>query len=126
MKNIFIPATLAALGMLAILLTPAVHAADQPKVPFTFAKGMQLYRNNCASCHGQWIEGTKSGPPLFHQYYVPSHHPDAAFYRAALKGVRAHHWKFGDMPAITTVTREDMDAIVPFLRWLQKEKGLYR
>lgn len=60
-----------------------------------------------------------------HGFYKPSHHGNAAFYRATLQGVRAHHWQFGDMPKVEGVTAEDMDSIVPFIRWLQQEKGLY-
>jgi hypothetical protein len=60
-----------------------------------------------------------------HGFYKPSHHGDPAFYRAAMKGVQAHHWKFGNMAPVNGITRKDMDSIVPFIRWLQKEKGLY-
>ena len=60
-----------------------------------------------------------------HGFYKPSHHGDAAFYRAALKGVRAHHWNFGDMPPVAGAQTQDLDAIVPYIRWLQKEKGIY-
>lgn len=96
-----------------------------PKVPFQYALGMQHYGNMCAGCHGKWGEGSKQGPPLMHPFYKPSHHADAAFYRAALQGVKAHHWQFGDMPPIKGATQKDLDAIIPFIRWLQREKGVY-
>ena len=99
--------------------------ADQPKVPFKHAKGNKLYQDNCAICHGKALEGSKQGPPLIHGFYKPSHHADRTFYRAALKGVQAHHWPFGDMPPIQGITKEDMDSVVPFIRWFQQEKGLY-
>ena len=99
--------------------------SSQPKVPFKFAVGKAKYQENCSGCHGRWLEGTKQGPPLMHGFYKPSHHGDPSFYRAALNGVRAHHWEFGDMPKIDGVTKRDMDKIVPFIRWLQQEKGLY-
>lgn len=100
-------------------------ASNQPKVPFKFAVGKKKFQENCSSCHGKWMEGTEQGPPLLHGFYKPSHHGDPSFYRAALKGVRAHHWNFGDMPKVEGITRKDMDQIVPFIRWFQQEKGLY-
>jgi len=100
-------------------------AKSSPKVPFIYSVGVNKYQANCSGCHGQWLEGTKQGPPLLHPFYKPSHHADAAFYRAASNGVRAHHWKFGNMPPVTGVTRTDMDKIIPFIRWFQKENGVY-
>lgn len=100
-------------------------ASNPPNVPFKFAIGKKKFQENCSSCHGEWMEGTEQGPPLLHGFYKPSHHGDPSFYRAALKGVRAHHWNFGNMPKIEGITRNDMDQIVPFIRWYQQEKGLY-
>lgn len=100
-------------------------ASSQLKVPFKFAVGKKKYQENCSSCHGMKLEGSKQGPPLIHGFYKPSHHGDPAFYRAALKGVRAHHWKFGNMPKIAGITRRDMDRVIPFIRWFQQAKGLY-
>jgi len=109
-----------------ITLTDVNAAAPAaPNVPFQHALGQQKYQQKCSGCHGLWGDGSKLGPPLMHPFYKPSHHPDAAFYRAALRGVRAHHWEFGDMPPISGVTREDMDTIIPFIRWLQHDKGIY-
>ena len=99
--------------------------ANQPKVPFKYAVGYKKYQEFCSGCHGKWLDGTKQGPPLVHGFYKPSHHGDAAFYRAALNGVRAHHWKFGNMPPVNGVSRKDMDFVVPFIRWFQQAKGLY-
>ena len=98
---------------------------SEPNVPFKFSVGVKKYHESCASCHGKWLQGTNSGPPLLHGFYKPSHHNDASFYRAALNGVTAHHWNFGNMPRIEGITTEDMDKIVPFIRWLQQERGLF-
>lgn len=89
------------------------------------AKGKNLFIKNCSSCHGQDLKGSKVGPPLLHQYYESSHHGDMAFYMAAKNGVRAHHWQFGDMPAIPTVTGEDMGHIVAFIRDEQRKVGIH-
>ena len=113
-----------------LVTMPPIFAAEKSvssslNVPFKYAVGKRKYQENCSSCHGTWMEGTKNGPPLLHGFYKPSHHNDSAFYRAALKGVPAHHWKFGDMPKVEGDTVRDMDRIVPFIRWFQQEKGLY-
>jgi hypothetical protein len=94
------------------------------KVPFQHGLAKNLYEESCASCHGTWGKGTDKGPPLMHRLYVASHHGDAAFYRAALSGARAHHWKFGDMEAVPGITREKMDRIIPYIRWLQQKNGI--
>lgn len=96
-----------------------------PRVPFKYAVGMNKFRTLCSSCHGKWAEGSEQGPPLLHNFYVPSHHSDSAFYSAALEGVRAHHWKYGDMPKVEGATTKDVEKIVPFVRWLQQANGIY-
>jgi hypothetical protein len=60
-----------------------------------------------------------------HAFYKPSHHENSSFYRAVRNGVKAHHWKFGDMPPVTGLTPEDVAKLLPFIRWLQKENGIY-
>lgn len=99
-------------------------ANDAIKVPFKYAKGVKLFSEHCSICHGKALEGSTTGPPLLHPFYKESHHSDSAFYRAALKGVTAHHWEFGNMPPVKNMTIEKMDSIIPFIRWYQKEKGL--
>ena len=102
------------------------YSADNPpKVPYKYAVGMKKFRTLCSGCHGKWGNGNNQGPPLMHGFYKPSHHGDPSFYRAALKGVRAHHWRFGDMPTVSGATRKDVGAILPFIRWLQRENGIY-
>jgi hypothetical protein len=49
----------------------------------------------------------------------------SAFQRAAAQGVRAHHWEFGNMPKIESVTPADVDQITQYVRWLQKQAGVY-
>jgi len=101
-----------------------VNIAKKTKVPFLFVKGAKLYNQNCSICHGGALQGTKQGPPLLHPFYKASHHGNSAFYRAALKGVRAHHWEFGDMPPVKGMTVTKMESIIPYIRWFQKENGL--
>ena len=113
---------------LSLFLLPAsLHAASGEsgfKVPFQYGLGKTLFDENCTSCHGAWGKGADKGPPLMHRFYIASHHGDAAFYRAALTGTRAHHWNFGDMPAVEGMTREKMDKIIPYVRWLQQKSDI--
>jgi len=96
-----------------------------PNVPFKFGAGMELFRDKCSACHGKWGGGTDQGPPLMHAFYKPSHHDNSSFYRAIRNGVKAHHWKFGNMPPVAGLTPEDAEKVLPFIRWLQQENGIY-
>ena len=117
------------LGLLVagLLLAQAALAADPPvpKPQEALAKGEALYTTNCSACHGAGARGTAKGPPFLDKIYEPNHHADIAFYRAPEMGVRAHHWKFGDMPKIPGVTRDDLTHIIPYIRWLQKQAGIF-
>jgi len=108
--------------------TAAGATADQPSspdpglaAPPELAQGEALYSAKCASCHGQGAMGTDKGPAFLHPVYVASHHPDEAFSIAALVGVQAHHWRFGDMPPVDGVTQADVLQIVAYVRWLQQQ-----
>ena len=94
-------------------------------VPAAHAAGARLFAESCLSCHGEAALGTDVGPPLVHIYYEPNHHGDAAFILAAERGVRAHHWSFGDMPPVPAVSRDEVMAIVGYVRWLQREAGVW-
>ena len=93
--------------------------------PVELRGGEQKFAAKCSACHGAGGIGTNQGPPLVHKIYEPNHHGDAAFQRAAAAGVKAHHWKFGDMPKVDGVTTEDVDQIVKYVRWLQKQAGIF-
>ena len=99
-------------------------AVKTPKIPFKFGLGVKKFRDICSKCHGVWGGGTDQRPPLMHPFYKESHHGDPAFYNAALKGVKAHHWKFGDMPRVEGATSKDVAQIIVFVRWLQKENNI--
>lgn len=86
--------------------------------------GKPLYEKNCASCHGPDLKGTDKGPPFLHRVYEPSHHGDAAFQLAARNGVRAHHWKFGDMQPVPGLTPDDVTHITAFIRARQRQVGI--
>lgn len=96
-----------------------------PALSEASVKGQAVFRDNCSQCHGGKAQGTQQGPPLIHKYYEPNHHADGAFYRAATHGVISHHWRFGNMPPIRTVTTEDMSKIISFVREVQKANGIF-
>jgi len=94
-------------------------------VPAEFQRGAELFRATCVVCHGEAALGTDRGPPLVHPVYEPGHHADAAFVLAVVRGVRAHHWRFGDMPPQPRLSRFEVEEIVGYVRWLQREAGVY-
>ena len=112
-----------------LLLMPLVgaelRAAEKIKIPFHLGQGQFLYDKYCSSCHGIDLTGSDKGPPLIHPFYKPSHHGDEAFYRAALEGVRQHHWEFGDMQPVMGMTPKKMDKLMPYVRYYQQQKELY-
>jgi len=88
--------------------------------------GKLAFQSNCLACHGENAVGQKGvAPPLIHKIYEPSHHGDESFQRAISVGVRAHHWKFGNMPAIEGLTRGDVKAIIAYVRELQAANGIF-
>ncbi|MBV7409406.1 cytochrome c [Maritimibacter sp. DP1N21-5] len=100
-------------------------AVSVPELDGQAAEGRLVYVANCAGCHGPNAGGLEgAGPPLVHKIYEPSHHGDMAFYLAAVQGVRAHHWDYGDMPPVTGVTEAEVASIVSFVRALQRENGI--
>lgn len=105
-------------------LSWAACAKQESAVPAELQSGEAKFRSNCARCHGEAGAGTNQGPPLVHKIYEPSHHGDPAFQRAVANGVRAHHWQFGDMPKIEGVTPEDVEQVVRYIRWLQRQAGI--
>ena len=90
-----------------------------------FGKGEMLFNSHCARCHGSRAVGTDQGPPLVAKVYEPSHHGDASFHLAAQNGVRAHHWSFGDMPRIEGVSAAEVEEIIGYVRWVQRQAGVF-
>ncbi|PSJ44967.1 c-type cytochrome [Zobellella taiwanensis] len=97
---------------------------DMPHGRTLSAQGQATYGEYCASCHGADLRGTPKGPPFIHKVYEPSHHGDEAFYRAAANGVRAHHWRFGDMPPVEGISRDEVSDIIGYVREQQRQNGI--
>lgn len=97
-----------------------------PELTETAKQGQQLFNANCAQCHGRNAAGQNGvAPPLVHKFYEPSHHGDISFHRAAKFGVRAHHWRFGNMPPVEGIKDDDVSKIVAYVRELQRANGIH-
>jgi len=107
--------------------SPGIDKVDV-KVPVTLSavaiEGKELFEENCAACHGDNAGGSDQGPSFISSIYRPAHHSDQAFVLAALTGVRAHHWKFGNMPKQPQVTQAQVLRITQYIRELQRENGV--
>ncbi len=103
---------------IALVLVPAAFSEQEQM-------GKRAYDAVCAACHGKNAQGKQGvAPPFVHKIYEPNHHGDMAFVLAAQNGVRAHHWKFGNMPPVKGVTQGDVQNIVAYVRALQRENGI--
>lgn len=96
----------------------------QAEVPVEFAAGEQAFQTNCMVCHGERGLGTEQGPPLINIIYEPSHHADMSFFMAVNRGVQSHHWNFGNMPPLPNVSNEEIQQIVAYIRYLQRQVGI--
>ena len=87
--------------------------------------GKRGFEAKCAVCHGLNAVGQNGvAPSLVDNIYRPGHHSDMAFVVAAKLGVRAHHWKFGNMPPVKGLTDADVKYIARYIRELQRENGV--
>ena len=87
-------------------------------------EGKKLFEANCMACHGKNAAGTEQGPPFINNIYRSNHHADQAFVLAAMRGVRSHHWRFGNMPPQPQVTSYEVLKIVRYVRELQRANGI--
>ncbi len=95
-----------------------------PALSAVAAEGGKLFEANCVACHGRNAAGSEQGPPLVHKIYEPGHHADMSFFRAVGRGVKAHHWPFGDMPPVPGLAGDDVRKIVTYVRELQAANGI--
>ena len=118
-------------GVLVIVVKSADWMASEGDVDITVPvlsdvaqRGQTLFETNCATCHGVNAAGGQGGPPLIHKIYNPGHHGDVAFLMAVRRGVRQHHWRFGNMPPQRQVSDVQVADIVRFVRELQVANGI--
>ena len=126
--TLIIFAAAVAIGLAIAYWPRGTGGSVEVTLPASFSQqaqaGRQLFENNCQTCHGVNGTGTANGPPLIHKIYEPSHHSDRSFHRAVRDGIRAHHWQFGDMPAIEHVEPKQVDSIIVYVRELQRANGI--
>jgi len=113
------------LGLVLISLPIAAYAAGPERALGALKNGEAIFNSKCAKCHGMKGAGTDKGPPLVHKIYEPNHHGDMSFYLAVERGVRSHHWPYGDMQKVDGVSRDDVGDIIAYIRDLQKKAGIY-
>jgi len=133
MKRQMLAARLALLGA-SLWSTSGDNAAaeqlspDRVKLPAmtpVLNLGKLSYDAKCAQCHGLNIAGTDKGPTFLHRVYHPNHHADGAFFLAPKRGVRAHHWRFGNMPPVKDISDNQIKAIIAYVRAVQQANGIF-
>jgi len=113
-----------ALALALAALAACGDSSDRAALDATDAgRGVELYAANCASCHGSDLRGTDRGPSHLSIVYEPDHHGDDSFRSAIARGARAHHWNFGDMPAVGGLDDDEVDSIIAFIRSEQEREG---
>ena len=106
--------------------TPADSGSPSgPVLSETALQGESVFNANCSLCHGVNVAGTTQGPTLIDRIYHPGHHADLSFRFAVNQGVRAHHWRFGDMPSVPNVTESEVEQIICYVRELQRFHGIF-
>ena len=95
-----------------------------PELSAVAQSGRLAFDRSCSACHGVHAAGSAKGPALVHRVYHPRLHADSAFDLAIRRGVRSHHWSFGDMPPQPEVTATDRANITRYVRELQKANGI--
>ena len=95
-----------------------------PELSVEAQAGKRAFDLYCARCHGESAAGGPAGPPLVHHTYRAAHHADVAFELAVRRGVRAHHWRFGDMPPEPGVARVEIVQITRYVRELQRANDI--
>ena len=89
------------------------------------SQGEELFNANCSVCHGVNAAGTDQGPPLIDRIYHPGHHPDFSIRNAVSKGVQQHHWVFGNMAPIASVSPNEVEKIICYIRETQLANGIF-
>ena len=105
---------------------PQAVASGPAELSESARQGETVFNTNCAQCHGPEAAGTNLGPTFIDRIYHPGHHGDAAFHLAVVRGVRQHHWTFGNMLPVPGVSEAQVDQVVCYVRHLQRTAGIYK
>lgn len=98
----------------ALLASAAVACGNDANDRAGADRGGAIYGANCASCHGEALEGTTRGPSLVDPVYDDI--TDADVRNAVRNGVEETHWEFGPMPATGGLSDAQIDEVLVFLR----------
>jgi hypothetical protein len=85
----------------------------EPKMTQRLKLGKFNHHTYCASCN------------FISRIYHPGHHGDKSFYIAAKRGVRAHHWPFGNVKPVRGVSDVQITTIAEYVRAIQQANGLF-
>ena len=100
-------------------------SVTRPALSDTALAGESLFNAKCSLCHGANAAGTTQGPPLVDRVYEPGHHPDVSIRVAVRQGVRQHHWQFGNMPPVPSISEDDVEKIICYVREMQRANGIF-
>ena len=134
------PATVASLLFVVVALLALVACGETPAprdpapraiagpadLSETARQGKTVFDTNCAQCHGPEATGTNLGPSFIDRIYHPGHHGDAAFHLAATRGVRQHHWNFGNMLPVPGVSETQVGQVICYVRHLQLTNNIFK
>lgn len=116
---------LSAAAAVLLITASGLRAETESQTVDAISRGEAVFAAHCVKCHGEKATGTDKGPPLVHRFYHPNHHADVTFRWAVDKGVRAHHWAFGDMPKIEGVSKDEVEMVITYIRDLQRKAGIF-
>ncbi|MCY3748613.1 MAG: cytochrome c [Chloroflexi bacterium] len=105
---------------------PQAHASPAKPSETAAREGETVFNTHCAQCHGPEATGTNLGPTLIDRIYHPGHHGDAAFHLAVLRGVRQHHWQFGNMLPVPGLSETQVNHVICYVRHLQLTAGIFK
>ena len=102
-------------------------AAFESTYPHTFprggdahaAHGFRLFREGCSSCHAMNREGGHVGPELNVPQSIVEYRPEAQI-RAYI--VNPLTFRYGNMPAHSNLTKEDLDDLVAYFHAMKDQK----
>ena len=108
---------------LALLLNVSMTScAVEPRktVPTNYRAGQEHYHRACANCHGPDAMGGKGAPKLIQEIFS-----SANFSNKKMVGTMLNGSDSGVMPCQKQkVSEQEIQEIIKYLRFLQKESGL--
>jgi len=117
------PRTAGLVGWLATIATVAVVLGGcGPSEPPDAAA---LFAANCAVCHGPAGQGVDDqGPSLLDDGYLAEVFPDEAVAAAIRNGVTSSDERWAPMPGFPRFDDDQLDAVVGYVRELQRRAAL--